>query len=447
MGAMSRGAAARCQATDCQPYGSCHFSAEAIDGEVLERHWRPKNERTVIQATLTLTDMSDLLMQSAPAVLLPVIARDLGFSESVTGGILSFAIFGLAVSKLANGAVVDHVGGRTALLFFLIGLSAATLLVSAVSTTPWLILATVVQYVAHAPIFASQALVVRDSFPQADYNRLFRWLGMTSRLSSFGASVVIGLLLRVTSWRWALRLLGCAGLGAAAIAALFLDASPSEARVVAKASVRDLLCQSWFQLVLLTSSSVTTVCATQALATSFFVGTCLNLEAGEAAAYAGVFPLGIFACTLLPGYVYRSLQEAESKRRLCLGLQLLSLLSCLTLCAAASEVTTTTKAASAKAVLVFFVSFGQGVAWYMFLPATSMELAGERAAFAYSMLDCAGWVASSLVLMSTSVLLGTELRWRGVWGVVTVAALVSVVSTQCCYLAVDREAASRRAPQ
>lgn len=416
---------------------SCYSATDEVHGNP-----------ALVQLALTFTDMVDLFLFSSTAVLMPVIAANLGFGESTSGRITSISMMCQAASKLVNGALVDRLGGRAGVLLCLGGTILSTLLMTVVRSVPLMAIVIALQYFFHAPTYASQTLVVRDSFRRQDYDRLFRWFGMTARFSSFSVSPVLGWLLQVMAWRWTLRLVACVACIFVAFAAMVLLCSGVSSREVqqgAKVPVCSLLRQSWFRWGLLTSSCVTVVCGVQALTSTFLVGTCDNLKKDDALKLAGAFPLGLFASSALAGHFYKGLQNENSKLRFCQALQLSSVVSSLVLCVFASGVTTLLAWTAAKVVLIFMVAFGQAINWYIFLPSTTTKLAREGGAFAYGVLDSTGFACSSFAFWAMAPLLDTELRWHGVWGIIAAVGLVGTFATTHCFLAAAEAAAAAEA--
>lgn len=105
----------------------------------------------------------------------------------------------------------------------------------------------------------------------------------------------------------------------------------------------------------------------------------LLLNNTQAAKYSSLFPAGI-VCTLLgPGHLYTQCTGYSEKRQLCLALQGCAIAAAIGLLVLGNEASASDAVLAAKVGLMFLLSFGVGVSYYIPVSSNIIWLAGDKA--------------------------------------------------------------------
>lgn len=80
-------------------------------------------------AAITITDFTDLLLQTGPAVLLPQMASSLGFGSPTAAHIAAAFTIASVVSKTGSGPLADVLGGKPMLVMGLVLMALANAMI------------------------------------------------------------------------------------------------------------------------------------------------------------------------------------------------------------------------------------------------------------------------------------------------------------------------------
>lgn len=359
----------------------------------------------------------------------------------------------VCVSKLTMGPVVDRVGGKRSALASLVlvavalaGLGLASS--SAAVGATWAALAW-----SNAPMWPAEAVVMKEQLRPSAVDGYFRLLSISSRLGVFSSMGLFAGLLAVMNWRAVCLVMSLFGAVAAVSLAPLIPSSPRPATSSREPQHRQprheaggggcrgylreavtLLELGWYRWALAAMSGLMMVLNMGYLITTFFADT-VDASDSSILLMSMSFPAGILTCQVFPAHYY-SRRDHHGRRRLCLGLQCVSLAGVTALGLGAAGEANTPAVIAAKVALVFTTTFGLGVAYYIPLHAASVTLAPERAGLCNSSIDGVGYVASILFQVAMSYILKTPVGWRGVWLIAAGCVAFSILAMDRFYAAV-----------
>eukprot|EP00041_Stephanoeca_diplocostata_P041436 m.7904 g.7904 ORF g.7904 m.7904 type:complete len:640 (+) comp5973_c0_seq1:447-2366(+) len=435
-----------------------------------------------------LAYFAEVIAAQTPGTLLPYMGNDLGFSSSDSARIAAVATASVCASKLLMGPAVDYLGGKTssqlslgAVVLILVALGKlahSSLVIGGLfAASQWF----------NAPMWPAQAVIMQERLPPDRLDRYFRMLSISSRLGVFTSMLVTGALLSRLSWQavtWVISAFGGVMLlGTAPLISrrprrpvgphlerdgqtmLVADSTrlsqdslsklsrvkllPSESlstsstlhssplqrptrtaqptRPRLRARVWMLLCTPWYRWSLLTMAGLMCVTNMTLLISTYFTdatrGT--DVPAWLAAVLAAVFPAGLLVCVVLPGRWYPRVSFAR-QRTLCIALQGVSLCSAIGLALMGNSALTNKTMLGIRVMLVFLLTFGLGIAYYIPLHAASVRYAPQDAGLCNSSIDGVGYLFSVLYQLAMGALLDSPLGWHGVWTMAAACIALSV---------------------
>lgn len=412
-----------------------------------------------IMVAICGTDFTAFAMISGPSTLLPLIASEVGFSDSTAAMLTAISTVSMCASKFLGGPMVDKLGGKWALLFLMSGLILAALLLSLAHTVAEIGLWYGFMGFFHGPVYASQAVVVRQYLQPAYFDTAFRYLGITARSSVFALSFIYSLLLRTLTWRNVLRLTVVPGVCATLVLwnsvsndcpgcvdelkSLIGDESDDDDNNPVskqKGDSKDSVCkkfgtlftQKWVYWGLISYIGMQSIGNMQLLMTTYFAGTCEVSETYVPALSAG-FPAGVLCSIIGPGYIYKAVKSQKIKSRICQILLFITVMSSIGLLinGITPEGIETTEGylLGLKVLLTFGLGLGLGTPWYLVFPVTVAHLAPDDMGLVQSSLfGGLGFLASVTMQLATSYLLKSGYNWASVWALVLVCALMAIIA-------------------
>lgn len=413
-------------------------------------------------ASICGTDFTAFAMISGPSTLLPLIAADIDFSDSTAAMLTAVSTVSMCASKFLGGPLVDHLGGKWALLFLMSGLIGSALLLSTAKSVVEIGLWYAFMGFFHGPVYASQACVVRQYLRAAYFDTAFRYLGITARTSVFTLSFVYTLLLRWMNWRNVLRATVIPGICATLflwnsvsnecpgcvdeVKSLLHDNSDQSDDEESKKPVTNkeprpsvcirfskLLGEKWVFWGLLSYIGMQSIGNMQLLMTTFFAGTCSDISSSFIPALSAGFPAGVLCSIIGPGYLYKAARHQKLKCRWCKILLSITVFSSLGLFmnGITPEGVSTTEmyVIALKVLLTFGLGLGLGTPWYLVFPVTIAHLAPDDMGLVQSSLfGGIGFLASVGMQLLTSWLLKSGYNWASVWTLVLFCALLALVA-------------------
>lgn len=401
------------------------------------------------------------LLLSVPMSALPAIGTTLHFRSS-TGATLAATgtVAGLA-SKLGSGGIVDWLGGKRALILVLALLSLSVAALSAVGSIPQLVVAYSLCLFTSAPMWPAVLLLITEHSHKGEYDSIVRLLSIVSRVTNIGGRVTLGAYLE--AYGWGHIALATAAMGAAAVLIdigclpMHGGAAPppsvswtskpishhqngkgrsngtlenggsaahsAEAAGGMLGAMRGLLGKAWYRWALGCCGMLITLGRFEFVVGFFLEETSSDLSPSLATMITAAYPLGLFTAVLGPGHYYARMNTA-SRRKLLLRLQALSTLAC-ALLVPLSSFSSGLLPLMGKAIGLFLVTFGFGVAYYIAISSAAMRLSPTNVALCTATLDACGYFCALLAQYVTSLLLHHG-GWAVVWAFMCAVGLVAL---------------------
>jgi len=151
---------------------------------------------------------TNVLGQDAVIPCVPLIQEDLGFSSATIALVASFQDMGMVSGKLIHGWLIDALGPRRLMFYTFMALSMFLFALSFASNFGlFALLMACISFVGSATDPAEVCIIGNWCAGNAKQLSKGIWvLGLSSRLSGLLAIVLFAGMLRVMTWRWALRL-------------------------------------------------------------------------------------------------------------------------------------------------------------------------------------------------------------------------------------------------
>jgi ACS family D-galactonate transporter-like MFS transporter len=178
---------------------------------------RPTRARFLVIALVTAGTMINYLDRTVISVAAPLLSKDLGLNAALMG--LAFSAFSwtYAASQIPGGILLDRLGVRLTYFWSVTLWSFCTIIQGFTTGLASLVGARLALGIAEAPAFPCNSRVLSTWFPQAERARA---TGAYSIGQYFGLAFLSPLLFWIAStlgWRMLLILVGCVGLGFAAL--------------------------------------------------------------------------------------------------------------------------------------------------------------------------------------------------------------------------------------
>jgi len=288
---------------------------------------KPKTEKhAIISITVTYVLLS--FPRAAFGVASSDMKDELGLDNGDIATLLMIQVMAYGFGKACNGMIIDCMDSRYALWFFMtvsmIACFGLSFVSDSVSMYPYL----AVNMYSHSATWPSMAKLIYNWVDEDSYDRGFSFLAISSRVGTFLSLLVLGFVIWVSDWRWALRAASIViGLGIVFSTVMMIDRAAPPIKEEHKATSKEMgkvgCCGIWsrirtdarFWLVLVGISTMSVMVGISAVMPLWLTdvfrpctdtenGNCNSLfESGHAAIVTSLVPLGVI-CSLIYGLFY-----------------------------------------------------------------------------------------------------------------------------------------------
>jgi len=289
--------------------------------------FKPKTEKhAIISITITY------VLLNFPRVAFTAVSSDmkdrLGLDNGDLSTLLMVQVLAYGFGKACNGIIIDSMDSRYALWFFMIVSMMACFGLSFVSDAVQMYPYLVVNMYSQSAMWPSMAKLIYNWIDVDSYDRGFSFLAISSRVGSFLTLLVLGFVIWVSDWRWALRASSIIiGLGVVFSIVMMRDRAAPPIREEHQASSKEMgkvgCCRLWsrirtdprFWLVFVGTSTMSVMVGITNImpiwltdvfrpCTDVDTGKCDSLfESGHASIVSSLVPLGLI-CSLIYGLFY-----------------------------------------------------------------------------------------------------------------------------------------------
>jgi len=357
---------------------------------------------------------TNVLGQDAVIPCVPLIQEDLGFSSATIALVASFQDMGMVSGKLIHGWLIDALGPRRLMFYTFMALSMFLFALSFASNFGlFALLMACISFVGSATDPAEVCIIGNWCAGNAKQLSKGIWvLGLSSRLSGLLAIVLFAGMLRVMTWRWALRLAFFFPLiGCALTHFIVKDTSSDRTRPGRPLSLTALL--SAAKLLFKERLFWGAACVHSAAATirrmDVILGTVYHDITGispeDAAALVVAFPLGVILGLLLLGTAFRRLKRGAKQRLLITGMWGLVVIGCLGLMAVAAHRSKANNnnpddtAAGFAGLFVFLIGVGVSVPYYMAAYSYAAAHGGKSIGLSAALIEAFAFCVAALVYL------------------------------------------------
>ena len=350
----------------------------------------------------------------------PILLDDsvLDLSKTSWGAILGWGTAGTFIGKLSSGVLVDWYGGRRIFILALVLCVLATLMFATVDYLMMFCLTYFVVLFAKSAGWPSMANIISVWYPRKWHGRIWGILSSSSRLSSVFTSLVMGGMLMVISWRWAL-VISAVIIAIVAVLLFFtvkrppaeigLETIPSadENDYEVKGTPRpvphhlDYATLGEALLNFVTSSRVWLICiSVMCLAVlmefecfmPIYIKETFNLSYSLSAITSSLFPIGCLVSVLLCGFIFDKINK--KMRIVVLGsMMVLAILCIVTLMIIPSSNLTGSIALFISLAAIFLYGLAIAPCYYLPMSVFAVNFGGKRCAVLISIIDGFGYLA------------------------------------------------------
>lgn len=349
-----------------------------------------------------------MMLRMAPTVASAAIYEDksLGVDVAVWGRIVAAGIWGSVLGKLICGYAADRFGGRRT---FAWGLLATSLCIGlfGVARTEWQFQAAFfLALAARAAGWPAMARLIGNWFTPAHYGRVWGVVSTSSRVGTLTATLGLGSLLVLVTWREMLWL--SAALGLVATVALVMTlrerpGAPNGASIDASGSARDETPLAESLSFIFSSPRFWLMAVSQMglailwdflLMVPLYLKQTLGLSAAEASRAASAIPFGSLISVLAGGYLFDKLSRRATAAVMGLLLTIASVCVFLFL-----RMPTSGLSVDVVGMLSLWLLFTFGLCvspcYYIPMSVFSMEFDSPRSGLVISLLDALSFVATA----------------------------------------------------
>ncbi len=158
-----------------------------------------------------------MVLRSAPGAVVAAIRTDTGITTEDWGKVLAMSTAGAVIGKFIGGYSADKLGGGVTFAIGLLGCSLGLMAFGLSATLGLFQLTFFLALLAKSFGWPAMTRIVGQSFDPPEYGRVWGLLSTSSRAGAIIATVVLGGLIAVTSWRGVLVTAGAIGIVVAGV--------------------------------------------------------------------------------------------------------------------------------------------------------------------------------------------------------------------------------------
>ncbi len=373
---------------------------------------------------------------------------DLHLDKTAFGAILGWGTAGNLLGKLTNGVLADKAGGRKVFILS-IGVSAvAIFMFGTVSSRSAFFLFYFLTIFAKSAGWPSMANIIKVWFMHPKHGRVWGFIATSSRASSVAATLLLGSLLLVVSWRE----LFFVAAGIAVIIAVMLvkilkgtrsdigelsvDSEATSLNVWVQnhplndlktfAALRFFFCSTRFWLICLSVSSLAILFEFQAFM-PIYLSERFDLIPAQAGIASSAFPLGCLMAVFAGGFVFDKL----SKKSLIfiLGGMLVLAIFCLLLLWSLAAISFNPQLELILTIgTIFFFGFAISPAYYLPMSVFSIEFGGKHCGLLIGLIDAVAYLGAMIFDFVGGAVADQEGGWQSFLMILLVTSVVAMMS-------------------
>ena len=398
---------------------------------------------------------------AGPAMLLD---GDLQLTKTAFGAILGWGMAGNLLGKLTNGILADRFGGRRIFILAICLSAAAISLFGAVSGSIAFFSLYFTTLFAKSAGWPSMANLINAWYAKHKHGKLWGFISTSSRASSVGATLLLGSLLYVVTWRWLFVVAG--GLAACIVLLLirFLKATPTEiglpapehstsgGSIPSRAQGHPLEGMVWREalFVFIKSARFWLICISlMCLAVLFefqvfipiYLHESFGLSPAQAGTTASIFPLGCLISVFAGGFLYDKL--TKKKLPVLLGGLLALSIVCLTFLWALPRFDFDPRIELVfTAVTILIFGFSIAPAYYLPMSVFSIDFGGKHCGFLIGLIDALGYYGAMVFDFVGGSVADRPGGWQSFLGILLGVSIAATVS-MTLFLYLDFRASER----
>jgi len=375
---------------------------------------------------------------------------DLHLDKTSFGAILGWGTAGNLLGKLTNGVLADRLGGNRV---FILAISVAALAIFCFGTTSSINAFFALYFItvfAKSAGWPSMANIIKVWFTHSKHGRVWGIIATSSRASSVAATLLLGSLLLVTSWR---GLFYAAALVAALILLLlirFSRATPSDIGELSVQSDETLsslsawaknhplnglktfdaltffLRNSRFWLISISVTSLAILFEFQVFI-PIYLSESFGLIPAQAGVASSAFPLGCLIAVFGGGFVFDKL----SKKSLIfvLGGMLVLAVSCLSLLWLLASASLNSQPALVLTVsIIFLFGFAVAPAYYLPMSVFSIDFGGKHCGLLVGLIDAVAYSGTMIFDFVGGYVADQEGGWQNFLMILIVSSVIATVT-------------------
>ena len=375
---------------------------------------------------------------------------DLHLDKTSFGAILGWGTAGNLLGKLTNGVLADRLGGNRV---FILAISVAALAILCFGTTSSINAFFALYFItvfAKSAGWPSMANIIKVWFTHSKHGRVWGIIATSSRASSVAATLLLGSLLLVTSWR---GLFYAAALVAALILLLlirFSRATPSDIGELSVQSDETLsslsawaknhplnglktfdaltffLRNSRFWLISISVTSLAILFEFQVFI-PIYLSESFGLIPAQAGVASSAFPLGCLIAVFGGGFVFDKL----SKKSLIfvLGGMLVLAVSCLSLLWLLASASLNSQPALVLTVsIIFLFGFAVAPAYYLPMSVFSIDFGGKHCGLLVGLIDAVAYSGTMIFDFVGGYVADQEGGWQNFLMILIVSSVIATVT-------------------
>ena len=375
---------------------------------------------------------------------------DLHLDKTSFGAILGWGTAGNLLGKLTNGVLADRLGGNRV---FILAISVAALAILCFGTTSSINAFFALYFItvfAKSAGWPSMANIIKVWFTHSKHGRVWGIIATSSRASSVAATLLLGSLLLVTSWR---GLFYAAALVAALILLLlirFSRATPSDIGELSVQSDETLsslsawaknhplnglktfdaltffLRNSRFWLISISVTSLAILFEFQVFI-PIYLSESFGLIPAQAGVASSAFPLGCLIAVFGGGFVFDKL--SKESLIFVLGSMLVLAVSCLSLLWLLASASLNSQPALVLTVsIIFLFGFAVAPAYYLPMSVFSIDFGGKHCGLLVGLIDAVAYSGTMIFDFVGGYVADQEGGWQNFLMILIVSSVIATVT-------------------